>query len=258
VNLILLEERDRVNGDVFRLSDERARHVREVLRAEPGRTLRVGLLEGPLGTGTVEATPSATEGAEATALEVRLACVFEGAPPPRPLTDLVLAVPRPKSLAKLLPEATALGIDRLLLLRTWRVEKPYLASGLVTSADERLPLLRDGLMQARDTRLPEVSVEPLFKPWVEDRAPAFLEGRRAFVAHPQAERDLARERLGPGERAAIVIGPEGGLMLYEVEALVAAGCTPVSLGARILRVETAVTAALSTLDVLRRQCPPEA
>src|SRR5207244_5496116 len=116
-NLILLEEADRVDGPRFRLAGRRARHVREVLGAEPGREVRVGLLEGPLGRAAVRALDGDT---------VELDCAFEPAPPPRPLVDLVLAIPRPKSLVKLLPEVAALGIDRLVLLRTWRVAKPYL------------------------------------------------------------------------------------------------------------------------------------
>jgi RsmE family RNA methyltransferase len=247
VNVILLEEGERVNGGTFRVGGARARHVREVLRAEPGRTLRVGLLDGPLGAATVlEAGPESA----------LLACAFEAEAPPRPPTDLVLAVPRPKSLARLLPEAAALGIDRLVLLRTWRVAKPYLATALVRDPAARRPLLLDGLMQARDTRLPAVSLEPLFRPWVEDRAPALASGARAFVAHPDSARDLALERLSPGERAVLAVGPEGGFTLYEVSALARAGFRPVSLGARTLRVETAVTAALALLDALRRQAAP--
>src|SRR5437867_13280677 len=103
MNLILLEERDRRTGSRFRLDGDRARHVREVLRAEPGRALRVGLLEGPLGTAEVVSLGESS---------VEIECAFEAAPPPRPPLDLVLAIPRPKSLRKLLPEVAAPGLDR--------------------------------------------------------------------------------------------------------------------------------------------------
>ena len=45
----------------------------------------------------------------------------------------------------------------------------------------------------------------------------------------------------------LAIGPEGGRIPYEIDLLAKAGLQPVQLGARILRVETAVTALLARL-----------
>jgi RsmE family RNA methyltransferase len=240
--MLLLEDRDRVSGALFRLTGRRARHVREVLGAAVGRELRVGLLEGPLGSGRVVA---ASEGA------VDLECALEGEPPPRASVDLVLAVPRPRSLVKLLPEVAALGVDRLVLLRSWRVQRPYLTARALEPAVYR-PLLHEGLMQARATREPRVSVEPLFRPFVEDRLPALVAGARGLVAHPGATRDLASVRLAAGERVVLAIGPEGGFIPWEVEALEKAGLAPVTMGPRTLRVETACVALLAGVDLLRR------
>ena len=50
-----------------------------------------------------------------------------------------------------------------------------------------------------------------------------------------------------GAPALLVVGPEGGFIPYEVEKLQAAGCEPVSLGARILRVENAISSLLGRL-----------
>ncbi|MGH8310922.1 MAG: RsmE family RNA methyltransferase, partial [Steroidobacteraceae bacterium] len=47
--------------------------------------------------------------------------------------------------------------------------------------------------------------------------------------------------------ATLVIGPEGGFLPDELERLDAAGATRVGLGARVLRVETAVVALLARL-----------
>ncbi|HVY62663.1 MAG TPA: 16S rRNA (uracil(1498)-N(3))-methyltransferase [Planctomycetota bacterium] len=242
MNLILLEEADRLDGPHFRLAGRRARHVREVLRAEPGRDLRVGLLEGPLGTARVERV-----GDDAVELE----CAFEAEAPPRPPVDLLLAIPRPKSLAKLLPEVAALGVDRLVLFRSWRVQKPYLTARALEPAVYR-PLLHEGLMQARSTREPRVTVEPLFKPFVEDRLPALVAGALALVAHPGAATDIASVRPSPAGRVTLAVGPEGGFIPYEIAALERAGFLPVAIGARTLRVETACAALLAQVDLLRR------
>jgi RsmE family RNA methyltransferase len=45
----------------------------------------------------------------------------------------------------------------------------------------------------------------------------------------------------------LIIGPEGGFIPYEVEKMADSGAEPVALGERILRVETALTAALGRL-----------
>ncbi len=50
------------------------------------------------------------------------------------------------------------------------------------------------------------------------------------------------------ESVAVVVGPEGGLSADEVKQAVARGFTPVSLGRRILRTETAGLAVLSILQ----------
>jgi len=242
VNLILLSETDATGGGRYAVAGPRARHVREVLRAEPGRELRVGLLDGPLGRGRV------IESTDAAAV---LECEFDAEPPARPLVDLVLAVPRPKSLAKLWPEIAALGVDRVVLLRTWRVAKPYLTARALDPAVFR-PLLHDGMMQAKTTREPRVTVEPLFKPWAEDRAAAFVGDALALVAHPTAAAPLASARIAASQRVVVAVGPEGGFVPYEVEALETAGFRAVSMGERTVRVETAVVALLAQIDLLRR------
>jgi 16S rRNA (uracil1498-N3)-methyltransferase len=55
------------------------------------------------------------------------------------------------------------------------------------------------------------------------------------------------ENIRPGQRIAIFIGPEGGFDDSEVEAALAMGTKPVTLGRRILRTETAGLAMLSML-----------
>ena len=242
MNLLLLEPSDSAGDGRYRVSGRRAAHAREVLRAEAGRELRVGLLEGPLGRGRVVSSTDET---------LVLDCEFDADTPPRALVDLLLAVPRPKSLLKLWPEIAALGVDRVVLLRTWRVGKPYLTARSLDAAVYR-PLLREGMMQAKTTREPRVSVEPLFKPWAEDRAREFVGDALALVAHPIAQAPLAGVRVEPQRRVALAVGPEGGFIPYEVEALQRAGFAPVSMGERTLRVETAVVALLAQIDLLRR------
>jgi 16S rRNA (uracil1498-N3)-methyltransferase len=244
MNLILLYPADRIPGtsDHFRLRDHRRVHLLEVLKVSPGQKLRVGLLDGPRGEGEV-VTVAAEE------IVVRAEC---HQPPDTPLTDLVLALPRPKSLKKLLPEIAALGVGRLTLLRTWRVEKSYLTSSLLRP-EEHQPLFDEGLMQAEATRRPEFTLEARFRPYVEDQLPALLAGRLGLVAHPGAPTRLAELALAPEQAVTVALGPEGGFLPFEIELLEVAGMRPVDLGPRILRVETAVVAVLANLELLRQR-----
>ena len=89
MNLILLQPTDVDADGRVALSDDRGKHIHKVLKAKIGQQIRVGLLNGPLGTGTVESVH---------ATEVVLQCTFESEPPPKPRIDLLLAMPRPKVL----------------------------------------------------------------------------------------------------------------------------------------------------------------
>ena len=105
-------------------------------------------------------------------------------------------------------------------------------------------MLLQGLAQSRDTRLPRVLLQHRFKPFVEDQLPHLLAGREALLAHPGDYPDCPR---GLQEPALVAVGPEGGFIPYEVDKLSAAGCRPVQMGPRILRVENAVSSLLARL-----------
>lgn len=234
MNLILLFDDDFVAPDRARLGGRRLAHVRLVHRAAPGDVLRVGRLDGPLGHGTVTALDDA-----ALELHVRL----DAAPPPPAPLLLLLALPRPKALRRVLQGVAAMGVKEIVLLHTWRVEKSYWASPYLDAAALRDALLL-GLEQGGDTILPRVTCERRFKPFVEDRLAGHVAGRRALLAHPAAATPCPRGPEGP---LALAVGPEGGFIPYECDALAARGFAPVTLGPRPLRVEHAVPALLGRL-----------
>jgi RsmE family RNA methyltransferase len=234
MNLILLFDGDFLSPDRVRLTGRRLAHIATVHRAEPGRALRVGRVDDRLGSGVVRRID-----ADSVELEVS----FDSVPPAPLPVRLVLALPRPKSLRRLLQAVAAMGVKDLTLLNTWRVDKSYWGSPLLTPQGMREQLLL-GLEQGRDTVVPQVRLRRLFKPFVEDELPTLTADTVRLVAHPGAEASCPPAATDP---TTLVIGPEGGLIPYELDALVAAGFTPIGLGPRILRVEQAVPALLARL-----------
>ncbi|SDG61282.1 RNA methyltransferase, RsmE family [Pseudomonas benzenivorans] len=234
MNLLLLEDGDFVAADRVLLSGRRLKHLHEVHRAEAGDRLRVGRLNGLMGSGRL----LRLDAAEAE-LQIDLE---QPAPAKLPLT-LLLALPRPKMLRRVLQTVSAMGVPRLILLNSYRVEKSFWQTPFLEPAALREQLIL-GLEQARDTVLPEVIIEKRFKPFVEDRLPALAAGSLGLVGHPGAYPPCPRAVERP---VTLAIGPEGGWIPYEVEKLQEAGLQPVQLGERILRVETAVTALLARL-----------
>jgi 16S rRNA (uracil1498-N3)-methyltransferase len=227
MNLILFEPADLIAEDRIRLGGRRFTHIASVLRASEGDELEVGALGGRMGRGVVRML-----GAE----EVELDVVLDRDPPAPPPLTLIVALPRPKVLNRVLAAATSMGVKHIVIVNAWRVEKSYWSTPRLAPANLRLQQLL-GLEQARDTILPLVETRRLFRPFVEDELPALAAGARALVAHPGAAEDCPR---GLQEPVTLAIGPEGGFIAKEIESLVRAGLTPVTLGERILRVETAI------------------
>jgi len=232
--MILLCDDDYVGADRVRLHGRRAQHVRDVHRAHVGDALRVGRLNAQLGRGVI--TTLADD-----LLEMEI--VLDQPPPPALPLTLLLALPRPKSFKRVLQAVAAMGVKRVELLNTWRVEKSFWDSPVLQPESLREQLVL-GLEQARDTVLPEVRLRRRFKPFVEDELPALAAGTRALLAHPAAARSCPRE---VGGAVTLAVGPEGGFIAYEIEQLIARGFEPVSLGERPLRVEHAVPALIGRL-----------
>jgi RsmE family RNA methyltransferase len=176
---------------------------------------------------------------EALEMEVKADCPPI---PPLPVT-IVLALPRPKVMRRVLVSMTTMGVKRIILVNAYRVEKSYWQSPLL-GTDELDKNIIAGLEQARDTIFPEIIMRPLFKPFAEDELPGIIEGSLPLIAHPEAGEACPRDVR---QSVTLAVGPEGGFISYEIEKLLACGFKAVHIGDRILRVETAIPVLLSKL-----------
>lgn len=234
MNLILFEPGDCIGENQAVVHGRRLQHLLQTHGAEAGQTFRAGLLDGAMGQARL---------LEINQQHARFELQLEDRPPAKLPLTLVLALPRPKMLRRIVQTIAAMGVSRLVLVNSFRVEKSFWQTPFLAPESIREQLLL-GLEQARDTVLPQVILEPLFKPFVEDRLPALSEDTLRLVAHPGDFPSCPRALEVP---VTLAIGPEGGWIDYEVRLLQRHGFEPVQLGERILRVETAVTALLARL-----------
>jgi RsmE family RNA methyltransferase len=247
MNLLLFESNEIKGDGTFCIHDRRSEHIIKVLDCKPGDSIKAGMINGPVGTGEIVSILGKGKNAE-----VVLRFSAQGAQPERPALDLVLAMVRPIMLKRLLAQVTSLGVGRIFLINSNRVEKSFFAAGILKNENYRTYLIQ-GLEQARDTCLPQVTIHKRFRPFVEDCIPAIAKKyNRMLVAHPEAGEGL-KHAVGSeiNGRILLAVGPEGGWVDFEVEKFIEQDFIPVSMGSRVLRTDTAVVALLSQLMVLR-------
>ena len=246
MNLVLLTQLDLRADDRAVVADGRAEHLRRVLKVTPGAAVRIGIINGPLGIGTV--TDVSTD-------QVHLRCAWDASAPECPRVDVLLALPRPKVLRRLWAQLAALGVGQVILTNAEKVERDYFDSHVLEEAGYQ-PLLIEGLQQARDTHMPTVSIHKRFKVLVEDDLDTLCPNQRRIVAHPGLDVSIV-SALGTGaptQRVLIAIGPEGGWNDFELHLLDAHGFTRVGMGPRTLATTTACIALLTLVhEAMRRE-----
>lgn len=98
--------------------------------------------------------------------------------------------------------------------------------------------------QCGRNRLPQLGELHDFKPWVSQQ-----DLHRRIILSPYADQSLADwARHHPAQALTLIIGPEGGLTEQEVQQAVSHGALALSMGARILRTETAGLSAIATIN----------
>ncbi|WP_299978284.1 16S rRNA (uracil(1498)-N(3))-methyltransferase [uncultured Pseudoteredinibacter sp.] len=231
------------NENILSQSDERIRvclknrqheHIVKIQKLGPGREIQIGLLNGNMGRGLI-----VEQDQDSTTIEVSLS----SEPPAANPIKLILALPRPLMLKRVLQSAVSMGVKEIHLIHSNKVEKSYWQSPQI-SDEEIFQQALLGLEQGVDTVLPKISKHLRFRPFVEDQLPELIENHKAYVAHPSAN---AKSAKACQQDCYLAVGPEGGFTDYEVEKFEQAGMQTLSLGPRILRVETAVPVLLAKL-----------
>jgi RsmE family RNA methyltransferase len=225
-------------------TDPRATHLLDVLRRQIGDTFDAGLIDGPRGKGTLAAV---------SALELILSFTWGEPPPPLDPIVLLVGLPRPQTGRKILQEATALGVSALHFFASERGEPSYAPSTLWSSGEWRRHLIT-GAEQAFCTRLPAITWARPLSDIIAELSPPPASGSAPRIALDNYEspdalgnchvlRDIPSEN--PRPLITLAIGSERGWSAAERDFLRAKNFTLAHLGPRVLRAETAVTAAVA-------------
>ncbi len=168
--------------------------------------------------------------------------------PAHPTTNdvtLLLSIVKFDAFEWAIEKATELGVSNIVPLAAARSEKALLAAA-GKRAERWKKILAEASQQSRRVRVPVLR---------ELSQPA-----QAFGAHAAAVKILLSERpdalslrqileaKSPRQQAVLAIGPEGGWTDAEFAAAHASGFREASLGKLILRTETAVAAALASIN----------
>lgn len=248
MNLVLFEPAE-LTAPLPR-TDPRAAHILNVLRRGEGDTFDAGAVNGPRGKATLAAI---------TADALTLAFTWNAPLPPLPPTTLLIGLPRPQTARDILRDATTLGATCIHFVATERADPNYATSTLWTSGEWRRHCLT-GAAQAFDTRIPEVTwthtlATALAAPPASVNPPANPCGThretRLALDNYEAQTSLLVCHLISDKFSdstgglSLAFGPERGFGPADREVLRSEGFTLAHLGSRVLRVETAVIAALA-------------
>ena len=237
MNIVLLEPNQITTTDgVWQIENPRQlKHLQQHIQLNCGDTLKVGVRNGQR---------YLTEVISVSEQQIRIRPIQVEAIPAKLPVHLILALPRPKVLRRIIMDAVTLGVERISLIHSYRVDKSYWQSPFLQQLDDYVTL---GLEQAGDTIAPEIQLYKRFKPFVEDVLPTFISDQKpAYVAHPYAEQQMP---YAIQHACSLIVGPEGGFIPYEVDLLKKNGCQARRLGNRILRTETAVSHILGRLFI---------
>jgi 16S rRNA (uracil1498-N3)-methyltransferase len=234
MNLILLEKKDFIDQSHVMLKGRRFKHLISVNKVMINDQMRCGQLNGKIGTGVI--TNIAHDFIE---MKIHL---DSDPPKPLPLT-LILALPRPKMLKRIIEHVTSLGVKKIYLINSWRVEKSFWQSPNL-NPDQLSTYMTLGLEQSCDTIMPKIYQKRLFTQFVNEELPIISKDTLKITAHPKT---LKICPFSVNKDITLVIGPEGGFIDIEIATLEKIGFSSCHLGPRILKVETAVTYLISRL-----------
>jgi 16S rRNA (uracil1498-N3)-methyltransferase len=220
------------------LGDDVSHHAVNVLRMKAGDTLTVFNGEG----GEYQATiVSASKKSIVVQLEQ-----FNPVSRESPLhTHLAIGISKGERFDQVLQKATELGVSEITPLFSERTEVRLHAERQEKIRQRWQKILINACEQCYRNRLPILHAPVEFRSFI-----AIAHAGQKLILHPAEDgvREINLAKLARPASVCLLVGPEGGFSSDEVAIATRQYFTPLALGSRILRTETAPLAALSMLQ----------
>ena len=240
-------------------SDFRTKHATQILNLENGDTVRAGIVSCDHHDGLVTDAARVEWIQDGNGTKSSIHLRLDNLESPASLqkassVSLILALPRPLQLGRMLPMIAQMGVDHLVLTEARKVPKDYFGSHYFRRPEELRQRLVEGLCQAGDVKLPELRVVRHLSRFLEDEMDSIFpeQDYARVIAHPQRDPNSPEIRMRDVQfpnkppRMVVAVGPEGGwLEPDELERFHKHGFTQITLGSRTLRSDVAVVSLLS-------------
>ena len=238
----LLFEKSEINSDsTLFISGTKYLHIQNILKLKINDDIKIGIIGEGLGYGKILKIDNE---------KILVSYKINKSNIIRPNINLILAMPRPKVMKRLWEQLAAIGINNIFIICPQKTEKCYFESHTLRN-DIYRPLLIKGLQQACDIYIPKVFIEPNFKKFLKKYIDFNFSNKR-FIADVNAKSFITdfKNDFKRNDNITIAIGPEGGWVKNEIKCFYEIEFMPITLGKRILKVDTAVISILSIIRSL--------
>lgn len=162
------------------------------------------------------------------------------------------SLPKGDKMETIIQKGTEIGAARFLPFLSERTIVQYDAKKEAKRTERWQKIAKEAAEQAHRNRVPQVEAVYSWKQLLQqakeaDAAWICYEKEDGQQLKPAIQEALAAGKLGQGSKVVIAVGPEGGFTEQEIKQAEEAGFRSVSLGARILRTETAAMVGLTCL-----------
>ena len=247
MNLLILNDSDQQSNNQFIISDYRSDHILNILKLSAGSQLNIGLIDKCTGIGIIEKIDNKK-------ITINIQECNENIRAQSKI-DIICALPRPQTIKKILFIAGMTAVRNIYFIRANRVEKSFFQSPLLDEKEYSKHLI-EGMSQGKQIFLPKVSFHSKFKLFFEDYLPDIISNdKNSFKLLPDVETTHTINSVyeKSDSNLLLAIGPEGGWVPFEIDMMESLGFRKFKLSDYTLRVEHALMASISQLELINSQ-----